>query len=86
MSTPLPRAALAALLLASAVAAPALADKAPRLPAVVPEAYATECGACHLAYPPALLPARSWQRLMAGLDTHFGSDASLDAATAQPLS
>ena len=41
-----------------------------------------ECGACHMAYAPAMLPARSWQRMMAGLDQHFGDNASLDAATA----
>lgn len=42
--------------------------------------YAQECGACHLAYPPGLLPAASWQRLMSNLGRHFGTDASLDAA------
>ncbi len=41
--------------------------------------YQHECGACHLAYPPGLLPAASWQRLMANLPRHFGTDASLDA-------
>lgn len=45
-------------------------------------AYVQECGACHTAYPPALLPRESWQRLMGGLDKHYGTDASLDA-TAQ---
>jgi hypothetical protein len=42
--------------------------------------YQQECGACHVAYPPGLLPAPSWQRLMHGLPKHFGTDASLDAA------
>jgi mono/diheme cytochrome c family protein len=32
-----------------------------------------------------MLPARSWQRLMTGLDRHYGSDASLDPATVQQL-
>jgi hypothetical protein len=40
--------------------------------------YKTECGSCHVAYPPQLLPKDSWQKLMARLDRHFGSDASLD--------
>lgn len=40
-----------------------------------------ECGSCHLAYSPALLPRHSWQRLMGGLDQHFGEDASLDPVT-----
>ena len=40
-----------------------------------------ECSSCHLAYPPSLLPKASWQRLMGGLDQHFGENASLDPAT-----
>ncbi len=46
-------------------------------PRILP-AYATECGACHLAYPPDLLPAASWTKLMASLDRHFGQNAELD--------
>jgi hypothetical protein len=41
-------------------------------------AYLKECGACHLAYPPQLLPASSWRAILAGLDRHFGDDASLE--------
>lgn len=44
--------------------------------------YREECGSCHAAYPPQLLPAASWNSLMSGLERHFGSDASLDPATA----
>ncbi len=44
-----------------------------------------ECGACHVAYPPQLLPAASWQAVMSGLDRHFGVDASLDAQTARHI-
>lgn len=51
-----------------------------------PQAYVQECGACHIAYPPRMLPAPSWARLMGGLDKHFGADASLDAPDRQPLS
>lgn len=40
--------------------------------------YEAECGACHLAYPPGMLPARSWARLLEGLDDHFGENAELD--------
>ena len=36
--------------------------------------------------PPGLLPAASWQRLIDNLPRHFGTDASLDAATAKELS
>lgn len=48
--------------------------------------YQQECGSCHLAYPPTLLPAASWGRIMGNLSQHFGSDASLDAATLKELS
>lgn len=56
------------------------------LPAQVPAAYRQECASCHVAYPPRGLPAASWQRIMAGLDRHYGTDASLDAATVRELS
>ncbi len=49
------------------------------------EAYAAECGSCHFAYSPGLLPARSWRALMAGLDNHFGENAELDADTLAQL-
>jgi len=39
--------------------------------------YAKECGSCHMAYPPGLLPARSWQRIMGDLADHFGDNAEL---------
>lgn len=39
--------------------------------------YRDECGSCHLAYPPGLLPAESWQAVMASLDDHFGDNATL---------
>ena len=39
----------------------ALADSGRAMPATVPPAYVQECGSCHAAYPPGMLPARSWQ-------------------------
>jgi len=48
--------------------------------------YHEECASCHMAYPAELLPARSWQRILANLDQHFGDNASLDSATLQTLS
>ena len=72
-----------ALLCALALGAHADDDTAGRAPLL--PAYVQECGACHVAYPPSMLPASSWQRLMGNLKSHFGSDASLDAATTQQL-
>jgi len=40
-----------------------------------------ECGSCHAVFYPALLPSRSWQRIMAEQGQHFGTDLGLDAAT-----
>jgi len=74
-----------ALVAGSWAFAGAHADGGRLMPPNVPAVYTRECGSCHLAYPPGLLPARSWQRLMGGLDTHYGSDASLDAATVQQI-
>ena len=48
-------------------------------------AYRNECGSCHVAFPPGLLPASSWRAVMGGLERHFGSDASLDAQTAADI-
>lgn len=59
-------------------------EHAPRVP--WPKAYVQECASCHVAYPPAMLPAASWARLMGGLNQHFGTDASFDEASVQRLS
>lgn len=55
--------------------APAWADD--RVPPVGDALTRKECGHCHMAFQPAFLPARSWNRLMDGLAGHFGDDASL---------
>ncbi|MDP2834837.1 MAG: diheme cytochrome c [Pseudomonadota bacterium] len=36
-----------------------------------------ECGGCHTVYAPGLLPARSWRKMLAELDKHFGKDVSV---------
>ena len=48
--------------------------------------YRAECAGCHLAYPPGMLPPASWLRLMNNLPRHYGTDASLDAASVAELS
>lgn len=42
-------------------------------------AYAKECGECHFAYQPGLLPERSWRKIMTHLSDHFGDNAELPA-------
>lgn len=78
---------LSALLLAALAGAAlgAAADDGARAPVPQLPAYTQECGACHLAYPPAMLPAASWRRLLAGMNEHFGTDASLKPATTSAL-
>ncbi len=51
----------------------------PLQPAQINARFQQECSTCHIAYSPGLLPAESWRKIMAGLDKHFGSDASLEA-------
>ncbi|MDD3353913.1 cytochrome C [Zoogloea sp.] len=63
---------------------PAWADRLP-LPPDTPASYPAECGSCHLAYPPALLAAEHWKRITDTLNRHFGSDASVPAATRQEI-
>ena len=48
--------------------------------------YNDECGSCHMAYPAGLLPARSWDKLMSGLEDHFGDNAELTAETHKVIS
>lgn len=47
--------------------------------------YKGECGDCHMAYPPSMLPAVSWHAMMGNLEDHFGDDAELDAALANQI-
>ena len=78
-----PRTLTAAALLAATLGSVAWADS-PRTPLL--HVYVQECGACHVAYPPGLLGSASWARVMAGLNKHYGSDASLDAAAQAQIS
>lgn len=56
-------------------------DSGKQMPAVANAKWKAECGSCHMLYHPGLLPERSWNKMMAGLDKHFGENASLDTAT-----
>ncbi len=72
------------LLLALVLPLPARADRLP-LPADAPPSFKAECGSCHLAFPPQLLTAPDWRRVMAGLDRHYGDNASLDEKTRREI-
>lgn len=49
--------------------------------------YKEECGSCHFAYQPGLLPARSWEKLLTAdaLHDHFGEVADLDKDTLEAI-
>jgi len=51
------------------------------MPPVTDPIVQKECGACHMAFQPGFLPARSWSRMMDELADHFGEDASLPEDT-----
>ena len=74
------------LLPAMALTQSALADDHQhRLAVPLLPKYQQECSACHLAYPPGMLPAASWRRVMNRLSNHFGTDASLDPTTGKEI-
>ena len=73
-------------LLALACALPAAWADSREMPAsAMLPVYKQECAACHMAYPPGMLPASSWSRMMTRLDQHYGTDASLDAAMVRQI-
>ncbi|MBI4665538.1 MAG: diheme cytochrome c [Nitrospinae bacterium] len=47
--------------------------------------YKRECGSCHFAYQPGLLPVESWRKVMDGLTDHFGEDAELPPEEAKAI-
>lgn len=73
------------LALCAAMVAPLAKADGVTMPRNVLPKFTQECGSCHMAFPPGLLPGASWQRIMSGLDRHFGTDASLDAASVQQI-
>lgn len=59
-----------------------------RKPGVAPVTnalYKEECGSCHFAYQPGLLPEESWNKIMGNLDNHFGDNAELSSGVHQQI-
>ena len=56
------------------------------LPIVSDPDYTENCGACHFAYQPGLLPSGSWERILAGLSDHFGESIEIDSESAKTIS
>src|SRR5690606_13621284 len=74
--------AACALVFAGLVLARAQAGGSHYFPPVADPVVKEECGSCHLAFAPSMLPARSWERMMATLGEHFGDDATVEPAVA----
>lgn len=49
-----------------------------KLPAVNNSTYKENCGACHFAYQPQLLPSGSWSRILSDRSDHFGETLELE--------
>ncbi|MFZ2100957.1 MAG: diheme cytochrome c [Oricola sp.] len=79
-----PRLAALSLAIATALSgSPAFADddEGENFGAVTDPVVKQECSACHMAFSPAMLPAKSWEAITGNLADHYGDNASLDAAT-----
>jgi len=70
--------------LAVLASVPALAGEHSVAP-VTDSTLRKECGQCHMAFQPGLLPAVSWEKMMDNLANHFGEDASVAPAKAAQI-
>jgi mono/diheme cytochrome c family protein len=77
--------ALLLCLFAMSTIASADDDDAPSKATAKNALYEEECGSCHMAYPPGFLPARSWGKIMANLQDHFGENAELSESAVADL-
>lgn len=62
-------------------------DEGWRAPAAGPggDLYTSECGSCHVPYPPSLLGAKQWAVIMTRLNDHYGESATMTPETARIL-
>lgn len=49
------------------------------------QTYQSECGDCHIAYQPGLLPGAAWNQILENLNNHYGDDASTDETVVAEL-
>ena len=56
-----------------------------KLPIVSDTAYTENCGACHFAYQPGLLPSGSWEKILNGISDHFGESIELDSESSKTI-
>ncbi|RJP88649.1 MAG: cytochrome C [Desulfobacteraceae bacterium] len=61
-------------------------DDGDYLVAVNNPTYIENCGPCHLAYPPDLLPSESWNKILNEIDNHFGETIIIDPDSKKVIS
>lgn len=49
------------------------------------ETTRSECGDCHMVFPPNRLTMNGWKKIMSDLGNHFGENATIDAAKAKKI-
>ena len=49
-------------------------------------AYNQQCNVCHFAYPPGMLPAASWKKLMDAMPQHFTAQVMINIDTQEEIS
>jgi hypothetical protein len=54
------------------------------MPAFTP--YTQQCNVCHFAYPPGMLPAASWKKLMDAMPQHFTGQVMMNIDTQEEIS
>lgn len=67
------------LMLAAGLALAATPSLADSVRPVTDPVTLQACGECHMAFQPAFLPARSWNKMMDDLGRHFGDNATMAA-------
>lgn len=55
-------------------------SQAETFPVIDNKTVLSECGDCHMAFPPQTLPKALWEKIISDLSNHFGEDASIDPA------
>ena len=54
------------------------------IPAFTP--YTQQCNVCHFAYPPGMLPAGSWKKLLDDMPQHFTGQVMINVDTQEEIS
>jgi len=61
---------------AAAMMFAAVTVRAETFPVIDNQTVRTECGDCHMVFPPQTLPKALWEKIIGNLSDHFGEDAS----------